>query len=168
MYNSELDMVVSKVNVESAKGDIVIGREREDWRIIHRTSGKTPSNVELSWHSNEVTEVAKTEEVWSMFQNVTIPIQWDLFPQRCGLGHCRALLGRPLNPGRFLTIKRRRRRDPILHKIRYMELRILHEDEACLGSADPVTVVGLPIETFYERRRVPLDSLQTIGVENKI
>ncbi len=108
MYDSELDMVVSKVNVESAKGDIVIGREREDGRIMHRTSGKTPSNVESSWHANEVRGVAKTEIVGSLFQNVTIPIQWDLFPQRCGLGLCRTLKGRPLNPDRTLKIKRRR------------------------------------------------------------
>ncbi len=107
MCDSELDMVVSKVIVESAKGDILIWREREDGRIIHRTSGKTPSNVESSWHANEVRGVAKTEIVGSLFQNVTISIQWVLFPQRCGLGLCRTLRGRPLNPGRTLRIKRR-------------------------------------------------------------
>ncbi len=68
MYDCELDMGGSKVNGDSAKGDIVIGREREDGRIIHRTSGKTPSSVESSWHANEVREVAKTEIVGSLFQ----------------------------------------------------------------------------------------------------
>ncbi len=153
--------------MERAKGDIIIGREREDRRIIHRTSGKAPSNVESSWHANEVREVAKTEIVGGLFQNVTISIQWDLFPQRCGLGLCRTLKGRPLNPDRTLKIKRRREsRSNPLRSTLYAAPDFSRRQRLFM-ECRPSRRRRLHIEAFYERRRLPVDSRQIIGLGNE-
>ncbi len=45
----------------------------------HRTSGNKSSHVECSWLLNELTEEAVTIEVGSLFQNLTIRIERDVF-----------------------------------------------------------------------------------------